>query len=56
MSAIVYRVNRKSGDYIRGAVVPANHLRPAHFGVVDGVIVTFLLLCLGGLLCVAVLH
>ncbi len=56
MSAIVYKVHRKSGDYIRGAIVPPHHSRQAHFGVVDGVIVTFLLLCLGGLLCVAILH
>ena len=55
MSAIVYRVNRKSGDYIKAAVVPSNHSEEAHFGVVDGVIVSFLLLCAGGLVCVLAL-
>jgi hypothetical protein len=55
MSAIVYRVNRKKGDYVKAAVVPANHSEEAHFGVVDGVIVGVLLLCIAGLVCLFLL-
>jgi hypothetical protein len=55
MSAVVYKVNRKSGDYIKAAVVPSNHSEESHFGLVEGVIVGFLLLCAGGLLCLLVL-
>ena len=55
MSSIVYRVNGKSGDYIKTAVVPSNHSEEARFGVLDGVIVSFLLLCAGGLVCLLVL-
>ncbi len=55
MSAIVYVVNRKSGDYIKASVVPSNHSEQAHFGLVDGVVLSFLLLCLGGLVCLLTL-
>jgi hypothetical protein len=55
MSAIVYKVNGKSGDYIKTAVVPSNHSEESHFGLVDGVVVSFLLLCACGLLCLLVL-
>ena len=55
MSAIVYKVNRKSGDYIKAAVVPSNHSEESHFGMVDGVVAGFLLLCACGLICLLVL-
>ena len=55
MSAIVYRVNGRSGDYIKTAVVPSNHSEEARFGLVDGVIVSFLLVCAGGLVCLLAL-
>ena len=55
MSAIIYKVNRKSGGYVKGAVVPSNHSEEAHFGVADAVIVGVLLLCACGLLCLLVL-
>jgi len=55
MSAIVYKVNRKNGDYVKAAVVPANHSEESHFGLVEGVIVGFLLLCVCGLVCLLVL-
>jgi hypothetical protein len=55
MSAIVYRVNRKGGDYIKATVVPANHSEQTRFGVMDGVVISFLLLVVGGLLCLLVL-
>ena len=51
MSAIVYKVNRKSGDYVKAGIVPSNHSEESHFGLVDGVIARFLLLCACGLLC-----
>jgi hypothetical protein len=56
MSAIVYRVNRKGGDYVKAAVVPSNHSEESHFGLVDGVVVSFLLLCASGLVCLLVIH
>lgn len=55
MSAIVYKVKRKSGDYIKAAIVAANHSEEPRFGVVEGVIVSFLLLCVGGLVYLLVL-
>ena len=55
MSAIVYRVNRKGGDYIKATVVPANHSEQTRFGVMDGVVISFLLLVVGGLLCLLAL-
>jgi hypothetical protein len=55
MSAILYKVHRKSGDCLKAVVVPANHSEESHFGVVEGAIVSFLLLCVGGLVCLLVL-
>ena len=55
MSAIVYRVNGKSGDYIKTAIVPSNHSEEPRFGLLDGVIVSFLLLCACGLVCLLAL-
>ena len=55
VSAIVYKVKRQSGDYIKATVVPSNHSEESHFGLVDGVIAGFLLLCAGGLVCLLVL-
>jgi hypothetical protein len=55
MSAIVYKVRRKSGDYIKAAVAAANRSEETHFGVFDGVVAGFLLLCAGGLVCLLVL-
>ncbi len=55
MSAIVYRVNRKNGAYVKTGVVPANHSEEAHFGVADGIIVGVLLMCAAGLVCLLLL-
>ena len=55
MSAIVYRVSGKSGDYVKTAIVPSNHSEEAHFGLIDGVVLSFLLLCAGGLVCLLAL-
>ena len=56
MSAIVYKVHRKSGDYVKAAIVPSNHSEESHFGLLDGVIAGFLLLCACGLVCLLVLR
>jgi len=50
MSALVFRVNKKSGDYVKATVVPANHAESRLFGVADGVIIAFFLLCVSGLI------
>ena len=49
MSAITFKVQRKSGDYVKATLVPANHSEEPHFGWLDGAIVTIFLLCAGGL-------
>jgi len=55
MSAIVYKVNCKSGEYIKAAVIPANHSEESHFGPIDATVLGFLLLCAGGLVCLLLL-
>jgi hypothetical protein len=55
MNAILYKVHRKSGDCLKMVVVPSNHSEESHFGVVEGVIVGFLLLCVCALVCLLVL-
>ena len=55
MSAIVYTVNRTGGDYIKATVVPANHSEQTRFGLMDGVVISFLLLVVGGLVCLLAL-
>ena len=49
MSRLAFRVNRKSGDYIKATVVPASHSEP-RLGVADGAIIAFFLLCVSGLI------
>ena len=49
MKAIVFKVDGRSGDYVKASLVPANHSEEAHFGLLDSVIITFFLLCVGGL-------
>ena len=55
MSAIVYTVKRPGGDYIKATMVPANHSEETRFGLADGVVISFLLLCVGGLVCLLAL-
>ena len=55
MSALMYKANGKSGDYIQAPVVPPNHSQRPHFGLVEGVIVGFLLLCASGVVCLLLL-
>jgi hypothetical protein len=41
--SIAFRVNRRSGDYIKATVVPSSRGNAAHFGFFDSaVVVTFL--------------
>jgi hypothetical protein len=56
MSAIVYKVGRKNGDYVRAAVVPSNRSEESRFGLLDGVIAGLLLLCACGLVCLLALR
>jgi hypothetical protein len=56
MGAIIYKVTRKSGDYVKSAIVPSNRSEESHFGLVDGVIAGFLLLCACGLVCLLALR
>lgn len=50
MISITFKVPRKSGAYVRATVVPSNHSEESRFGVIDGVIVGFFLLCTCGLI------
>jgi len=56
MSAIVYRVNRKSGDYIKAAVIPPGRSGQPHFSRTERVIVGLLLLCACGVICLLALN
>jgi hypothetical protein len=55
MGTMVFKVNRKSGDYVRGIVIPANHSEEAHFSLVDGLMIGFLLLCAASVVCLLLL-
>jgi hypothetical protein len=50
MSTLTFKVQRKSGTYVRPSLVPANHSAQTRFGVVDAVISAFFLGCVGGLI------
>jgi hypothetical protein len=45
MSAFEHRPRRNSGDYVVATIAPANRLVEPHFGLLDGAIVVFFLLC-----------
>jgi endonuclease V-like protein UPF0215 family len=49
MNTMTFKVDGRSGDYVKASLVPANHSQEARFGLLDGVIITFFLLCVGGL-------
>ena len=49
MNAVAFKVKQKSGDYVKATIVPTNHSEEPHFGVLDGVIIGFFLLCVAGL-------
>lgn len=48
MSALAFKVSRKSGEYVKPSIVPS-HSKQTHFGVLDGAIVAFFLACAAGL-------
>jgi hypothetical protein len=49
MGTLAFRVDRKSGNYVKPTLVPSNHPKPSHFGLLDGVMVGFFLICVAGL-------
>jgi hypothetical protein len=55
MSAVIYKASRDGGSYVKATIVPANHSEQSHFGLVDGAIIGFLLLCAAGLVCLFLL-
>jgi hypothetical protein len=50
MATLGFKVSRKSGEYVKPSLLPANHSAQSHFGLVDGVVVGFFALCVGGLI------
>lgn len=48
--SIAFKVQKKSGNYIRATLTPANHSDESRFGLLDGAIVTVFLLGVGGLI------
>ena len=49
MSALAFRVNKKNGACIKPTLVPSNHSQESRFGALDGALIAFFLLCVGGL-------
>ena len=49
MNAITFAVRKKNGDYITATVGPSNRPEEIRFGLLDIVIVAFLLLSVGSL-------
>lgn len=54
MSALTFKVSRKSGEYVKPSLIP-NHSKQSHFGLVDGLIVGFFLICAAGLIYLLIL-
>ena len=50
MSALTFKVTRKSGEYVKPALLPANHSAQSHFGLADGIVVGFFVACVGSLI------
>ena len=50
MSPIEIKPHRKSGDYVRASIVPANVVTEPHFGLLDVVLVVLFLACAGGVI------
>lgn len=49
MSTMTFKVNRKSGEYVKPSLIPANHSAQSRFGALDAAIIGFFALCVGGL-------
>ncbi len=50
MSTLAFKVSRKSGEYVKPALIPANHSAQSRFGLLDAAIIGFFALCVGGLI------
>ena len=50
VTRIAYNVSRKSLVF-DAALVPANRSEEARFGLIDGAVIVFFLLCIGGFIC-----
>lgn len=50
MSTLAFKVSRKSGEYVKPSLLPANHSAQSHFGLFDVAIIGFLTLCISGLI------
>lgn len=48
--SIAFRVNRRSGDYIKATVVPSNRSHGSHFGALDGFLAICFMAAVGGLI------
>jgi hypothetical protein len=48
--SISFKTSGRSGDYVKASVLPANRSHMAHFGLIDGVIITFFLSVVAGLI------
>jgi hypothetical protein len=49
MSAIVFKVDKRNGDYVAAVIAPMNRAEDVRFGLVDLLLTAFLLACAGGL-------
>jgi len=50
MTRIAFSVSRKSNVF-NTALIPANHSKEAQFGLIDGAVIVFFLLCVAGFIC-----
>ncbi len=50
VTRIAYNVSGKSHVF-NTALVPANHSQEARFGLIDGAVIVFFLLCVAGFIC-----
>jgi hypothetical protein len=50
MTRIAYNVSRKSHVF-NAALIPANHSEEVRFGLIDGAVIVFFLLCVAGFIC-----
>ncbi|MCO5051020.1 MAG: hypothetical protein M9920_01800 [Verrucomicrobiae bacterium] len=50
MSALTFKVTRKSGEYIKPALLPSNRSAAPHFSLADGIVIGFFLACLTALI------
>jgi endonuclease V-like protein UPF0215 family len=49
MNSIAFKAGGNTGDYVKATVVAENHSDEAHFGLLDGIILAFFLICVVGL-------